>query len=198
MERQRSIERERERLKQDYEIKALRDEEKRKADEARDKEEHKRIIAEFEQRQREESEKKKAEEAQIREKIEREKREAKEKHDREYAAFLAEQEQKKKEEKEKKEKEEEHLQDEMRKRLARFGYTHTQIEAMVKEESDKRDATKTTTITTQMTKWGENRNPIYPKIHVKYLSVDSLRYYELPWEYDSVSNSFPTTCISTY
>jgi hypothetical protein len=196
MERQRSIERERERIKQEYEIKTLRDEEKRKADEARDKDERKRIIAEFEQKQREESEERKAEEERMREKIEREKREAKEKHDREYAAFLAEQEQKKREEKEKKDKEEEHLQEEMRKRLARFGYTHTQIEAMVKEESDKRDATRTTTTTTTLTRWGE-KNPIYPKIHVRYLSIDTLRYYELPWEYDVVSNPLPSLCTPT-
>ena len=193
LERQRSYEQERERIRQEYEIKALRDEEKRKVGEAREKEERKRIIAEHDLKVREEEEDRKREEQALRDKIEREKKEAKEKEEREYNEFLLKQKQKKEEEDRKKKEEEEHLQNEMRKRLARFGYTGAQIEAMVKEESDKKNDTRTLTTTTQITRWGESSNPVYPKIHVKYLSVDTLRYYELPWEYDSVSKPHPIT-----
>ena len=192
MERQRSLEREREKIKQEYEIKALKAEEKRKADEAHEKEERKRIMAEYEQRMREESEERKAEEERLRDKFEREKREAKEKKEREYAAFLAEQKAKEEEAKAKKKKEEEEFQDEMRKRLARFGYTQAQIEAMVKEETAAKTDSRTTMTTTTMTRWNGNPNPIYPKIHMKYHAVDTLRYYELPWEYDSVSTNGQT------
>lgn len=189
IERQRSIERERERIKQEYEIKALRDEEKRKADEQRDKDERKRIIADYELKQREESEERKAEEKRMRDKIEREKREAKEKEEKEWKEFLAKQKQKEEEKKEKEQKEEAEFKDEMRKRLASFGYTHAQIEAMVRSESEKKEQTRTTTTTTTMTRWGNPQNPVYPKIHRKYLEIETLRYYELPWEWDSVSLS---------
>jgi hypothetical protein len=31
------------------------------------------------------------------------------------------------------------------------------------------------------------RGPTYPKIHKKYISLETLRYYDLPWVYDRVS-----------
>lgn len=188
LERQKSLERERERIKQEYEIKALQAEEKRIANEKFEKEERKRIIAEHEQRMREESEERKEEEERLRNRIEHDAKVAKEKKEKEYDAFLVEQQRRKDEEARKKKEEEEEFQDEMRKRLARFGYTHAQIEAMVREKVEQKD-TRTTMTTTQITRWGDQRNPVYPKIHTKYISVDTLRYYELPWEYDSASTS---------
>ena len=188
LDRQRSLENERERIKQEYELKALRDEEKRKRDEADAKEERKRIIAEHEQRLRDESEDRKDEEERIRLKIEREEKEAKEKKKKAYDAFLVEQKARAEKEKAEKKEAEEKFEQEMRKRLERFGYKQAQIDIMVAEELDKKDPNRTTTTTT-MTRWGGSSNPVYPKIHVKYLSVDTLRYYELPWEYDAVSKS---------
>ena len=30
------------------------------------------------------------------------------------------------------------------------------------------------------------RSPVYPKIHLDYIELATLRYYDLPWEYDQV------------
>jgi hypothetical protein len=185
--RSRSIELERERIKREYEIISLGSQEKRKAHEAGDKDERKRIIADHEHRLPEDSEERKAEEVRILDKTKDEKIEQEK---RQYAAFLAEQAQKESKEREKVKTQ---IQHETRKRLVRFGYTHTQIEALVKEESGTNDSTRTTatTTTTTLSREGEMRNPVYPKINLKYLSLDTLRYYHLPWEYDPVRKALP-------
>ena len=142
--------------------------------------ERERIIAEYERR---------AEEARIRRKIKQEEIAAKQKKDRAYQAFLAEQEAKQEKEKAEKQSAEEDFQDEMRKRLRRFGYTEAQIEDMVKDESEKASAASTSRSAGDLL--SQSRAPIWPKINVKYLSIETLIYYDLPWEYDAVSE--PTT-----
>lgn len=72
----------------------------------------------------------------------------------------------------------------MRKRLAKNGYTQNQIDAMIREKDSKQQTTSKTTTTVE--KWRSNA-PTYAKIHRDYLSIDTLRYYEIPWEYDRVS-----------
>lgn len=74
----------------------------------------------------------------------------------------------------------------MRKRLARQGYTEAQINRMVREKDDKKPSTITTTTTVE--KW-KSAAPVYAKIHRDYISIDTLRYYEIPYEYDRVSSN---------
>lgn len=165
-------------------------------------EEEKRLAAEFEQKQRERKEMEKAEEQRIKDKLEKEKIAEKEKREREYREFkqrekdAADEEEriyneflrKQKEKKEKAEKAakeaEDAFQNEMRKRLANLGYTEKTIEIMVDEEKAKK-------FKTQVEKKKDDpfqppRAPVYPKIKTKYISVETLRYYQLPWKYDPV------------
>lgn len=93
-----------------------------------------------------------------------------------------------KEEEEKKKKEAE-FEEEMRKRLARQGYTQSQIDRMVKEK-DEKDGGGKVTKTTTIEKW-KSSAPVYAKIHRDYLSIETLRYYEIPYEYDRVSIILP-------
>lgn len=199
------------RIKADIEIKRLKDEAKRAEDDAAQAAEKKRVIEEYERKQREAKEKAKEEELRIiekmerdkreakeeekrlMEKIEREKREEKEREEREWAEF--ERKRKEKQEKEDREKKEaqEKLDEAMRKRLAEKGFTHSQIEAIMdKEKAANKSTTKITTTTTTTSRALAPLNshvPVYAKIHVNYLSTETLRYYDIPWEYDRVSQS---------
>lgn len=188
------------RVIQDYE------EKKRKAAEARkqaekDFEESQRKAAEarrqaekeFEEKQRREAEEAKAEEKRIREKVEREKREAKEKEEREWKEFLQKQKAKEEEEKEKKKAEKEKIEAEMRRRLGRLGYTQDQIDIMVDEEAAKKfklerghSPRPAPAPTSNLTVF-RDRAPVYAKVHRDYLSVDTLIYYDIPYEVDRVS-----------
>ena len=192
--------REEARIKADMEIKRLKDEAKRAADEEKQESEKRRVNEELESKQREAKDKAKAEEIRILEKmerdkiaakeeekrvlekVEREKREAKEREDREWAEF--ERRRKEKQEKEEKEKKEAQakLDDAMRKRLAESGFTQSQIEAIMDKEKAKKQPTKTTTTTTTTTLTRAPLRahvPTYAKIHIDYLSVETLRYYML-------------------
>jgi hypothetical protein len=183
LERREELDREDERLKDKYEREKLRDDARRRADEDDAKAEKQKIIDDYEKLQRE----KKEEEKRVRERVEREQAEEKAREKKEWEEFLqkqkAEEEKKKQEEKEEKEK----MEDEMRKRLAKHGYTYEQIERMISEKKDE-PVNRTTTITTTRQLGGR---PTYAKIKREYLSVDTLRYYDIPYEYDPVSQHPP-------
>lgn len=207
--------REEARIKSELEIKRLKDEAKRAADDEKHDAERKRVIEEYERKQREAKEKAKAEEIRmiermerekreakeeerrVIEKVEREKREAKEREEREWAEF--ERRRKEKEEKEAKAKKEEQakMDEAMRKRLAESGFTQSQIDAIMDKEKKKAQPqpttrTTTTTTTTLARIPGSSPVPVYAKIHIDYISTETLRYYDIPWEYDRVSeHAFP-------
>lgn len=170
-------------------------------------------ICSYERKQREEEEERKAEEKRILEKHEREEREKQEKEKREWeevcvkswpvltshdvcgrgrgidvltvVQFERRQREKKAKEEEDKKKKEAEFEEEMRRRLSRQGYTEAQIDRMVnKEKVDKQTMVNKTTTTIE--KWG-SKAPVYAKIHRDYLSIETLRYYEIPYEYDRVS-----------
>lgn len=82
-------------------------------------------------------------------------------------------------EKELRKKAEKGFEDEFRKRSASFGNTDTQIANRVTEERQREERKAAT----------QRRAPVYPKIHTKYLAIETLRYYEVPWEYDRVSDA---------
>jgi hypothetical protein len=187
----------RKRVIEDYERKQREAKEKAKADEIRfmeKREREKREAKEEEQRFLEKMEREKREakeeERRVIEKVEREKREAKEREDREWAEF--ERRRKEKEEKEAKEKKEAQakLDEAMRKRLAETGFTQSQIDAIMDKEKKKQEPTSKTTTTTTTTLARvplRGHVPVYAKIHVDYISTETLRYYDIPWEYDRVS-----------
>ncbi|KAI6893449.1 hypothetical protein KC334_g12779, partial [Hortaea werneckii] len=123
-------------------------------------------------------------------------RETKEKEKREWEDFLRRQ--KEKEEKEKAEKaaEKEKFETEMRRRLAKFGYAQNQIDVMVDEEKAKqyreeRSRSRGRASTGGAVElWRETRAPTYAKVHRDYLSIDTLIYYDIPYEFDRTDPNF--------
>jgi len=148
-----------------------------------------RVLERMERQKREAKE----EEKRVMEKIEREKREAKEREEKEWQEF--ERRRKEKQEKEDREKKEAQakLDEAMRKRLAETGFTQSQIDdIMDKQKANKHPeptTRKTTTTTTTVRALAPLRShvPVYAKIHTDYISTETLRYYDIPWEYDRVS-----------
>ncbi|KAF2686525.1 hypothetical protein K458DRAFT_429526 [Lentithecium fluviatile CBS 122367] len=144
------------------------------------KEERERIVADYEVKKVRDAAqaKKQREELVMQLKIEEEQRKQKEKE--EWERFLMKQKQKEQEEKEKKEKEEKRLEEEMRKRLAHFGFQDNQIQAMIKPE----DAPKLQQGMAPHNPLRLGHQPTYVKVHKEHLAVDTLLYYDIPYEID--------------
>lgn len=87
------------------------------------------------------------------------------------------------EEKEKREKQEKELEEEMRKRLADFGFQDNQIQAMIKNEDDAK--LQQGLMRSNSMRLAVNRK--YVKVPKEHLEVETLLYYDLPYETDSVS-----------
>nr|POE71442.1 hypothetical protein CFP56_62537 [Quercus suber] len=200
----------------DNELKQIRADAKRKSDAAEAKEEQARVIRDYEDKKREEAQHArdeevrikdemarkaaaaKAEEQRIKEKIERDAREAKEKKEREYEAFRLEEREKADKEAAAKKAKKEEFESEMRRRLVNLGYTQDQVDLIVDEEkakkareqSQNRRKTTTTTTTTLQTFDSNLRSPVFAKIHRQYLELDTLRYYNIPFEYDRTNSNY--------
>ncbi|TKA28695.1 hypothetical protein B0A50_03022 [Salinomyces thailandicus] len=217
--RERELEEERRRQlwERDAELKKLKDEAKRDKAEAAADDERQRIIAEYADKQRKDAEKARAEEARIKEKIEREEREArdfeeaeekrikeklereareaKEREKREWEDFLRRQKEKEEQEKAQKKAEKDKFEAEMRRRLAQQGYAENQIDVMVDEEKAKkwqeeRSRSRRRQTTTALQVWEDTRPPVYAKVHRDYLSIDTLIYYDVPYEFDRNDPNF--------
>ena len=71
----------------------------------------------------------------------------------------------------------------LRERSRHAGASEREIEKIVDDENDK--AKKTTTTTTTTIERFRSPNPaVYAKVHRDYLSIDTLRYYDIPYDYD--------------
>lgn len=77
--------------------------------------------------------------------------------------------------------EDEELEAAMRKRLEQFGFENNQIENMIRppDETDQQQA-----ISSSDNPFKTTPLPTYAKIHKKHLDVDTLHYYDIPYEYD--------------
>ncbi|OCK85957.1 hypothetical protein K432DRAFT_399833 [Lepidopterella palustris CBS 459.81] len=150
-------------------------EEEKEAKEARD-----RAIADYERKKSEDEQKAKRqkEELLMQIRLDEEKKKAKEKA--EWEAFLLKQKEMEEEEKAKKKKQEEELEEQMRKRLAQFGFQENQIQAMIKPEKAKELQQGLAPINPLQLA----PQPTYVKVHKDHLSIDTLTYYDIPWEYD--------------
>lgn len=159
---------------------------KKKAEEEKEAAaERDRVIYEYERKKVLDAEKaKKArEELLMQMKIEEEKQKQKDKE--EYEAFQRKQAEKAAAEKAKRDKEEAELEGAMRKRLAQFGFQENQIQAMVHPEQQKKLEQQV-----GLTPHNPLRiapQPTYAKIRREYLDVETLHYYDIPYEYDTVS-----------
>ena len=109
------------------------------------------------------------------------------------------------EEEERQRLEEAQLEVEMRRRLGAAGFTADQIKTITDKEKAKREPRQVYEEHPRQIPLKQQRRvpekqqhltilnrrrPTYVKVHKKYLSVDTLRYYDIPWEYDRVITSF--------
>jgi hypothetical protein len=146
--------------------------------------ERKAIIAEYENKKVADEKKAKQEEEAWRLRIKMEDEARKEKEKKEYEEFLLRQKQKEEEEKRKKKEEEDKLEEEMTKRLAEFGFQNNQIQAMIKPEKRK-DLQPGLSPGNPLMLTGQ---PTYIKVHRDHIAIETLTYFDIPWEYDRVSS----------
>lgn len=147
----------------------------------------------IEKMEREAKEKKEAEQR-LKEKIEREAREKKDKEKRDWEDFLRKQKEEDEKKKAEKKAEEEKIEAEMRKRLLDVGYTKNQIDVLV--DPKKVAELKAQKAETQLALLNASRAPVYAKVHTDYLSIETLRYYDIPWKYDEVSFKNTPACTA--
>jgi hypothetical protein len=217
--RQKKREEEEERIRKEYETRRLKEEAKRKQEEEEREEEQKRAVEKY---LREKTERERlAKEAQRRalEEHEREQREAKEEEKRiiaklkakeiereeeekrQWNEFLMKQRQmEEKEKRERKEKEDE-IQEEMRKRLAEVGFQNNQIDVMIDPKHRQSNALVPGSLPNNPL---HVHTPTYVKVHKDHLSIETLKYFDIPWEWDRVcilhrgsSRASPTTSKGT-
>lgn len=158
-----------------------------------------RVIADYEAKKAAEAAARKKAEEELRLRIEREKIEAKEKAEREWKEFLQKQKEQKEEDERKKKAKEAEIQEEMAKRLAEAGFRNREIKALVEPKKVETTVIGSTTGSTSLTIIGNN-TPKFSKVHGNHVSVDTLRYYDIPWEYDRVSDGrslWAVTCLLT-
>ncbi|KAI9656863.1 MAG: hypothetical protein M1821_003502 [Bathelium mastoideum] len=176
-------------LKQAKAKQAKEDEEKElrakwKREDEEKKEKEKKAYEDFMLRERLEKEEKAAkekklfEELKMKEKLEKEEKDAREK--KAYEEFKLKEERDKKAKEEKEKAEEKKAEELMATRMRKAGYTEEQIQKTLHPEEHK----KKTKVKVEKTFAFPSPSPTYPKIHKDYLSVDTLIYYNLPYEYD--------------
>ncbi|KAI9700169.1 MAG: hypothetical protein M1820_006837 [Bogoriella megaspora] len=187
-----AMRRERERKEEDDRIEAAIAERERHHE--REKRERQEAIDRWKLDEEKEKEKKKAEVEKWKLEEEKKKKE-KEEHEKEMKALFKRQEEEKKEkekqeweefllkqklEKEKKEKEEKEAEEKaeelMAKKMRKAGYTESEIKAALHPDKKKHHKQEKVNVVFNQ--------PTYPKVHKDYLSVDTLIYYNLPYEYD--------------
>jgi len=200
--------REKQRLEDDLKSRMQAEELKRQRDREASEQREKLWAEEFKRKEREKKDKAQAEEQRIKDDIARKKKEEKEEEERMFREFedrkrkekekeeerLKEAERILKEREEKKKREEreaeEKFQDEMRHRLRDLGYTEKTIEIMVDKEKAKKFKTEVEVKSDSLNIWRPAKAPVYPKVHRDYLAVETLKYYDLPWEYDPANKDY--------
>ncbi|KAF2460778.1 hypothetical protein BDY21DRAFT_368932 [Lineolata rhizophorae] len=183
------IERE-ERERKEAKRRAVEEYERKKKKEREEAEEEKRrTIEEYERKKLEDIKKQKELEEQLRLKLEKQAKEKKEKEEREYQEFLRKQKEKEEEAKRKKEAADKEFEDQMRRRLVQFGFQENQIQAMINPEKQKQLAVgQSPNNAIQLHK--HQSLPTYVKVHRDHLSIETLTYYNIPWEYDEYDKNY--------
>lgn len=86
-------------------------------------------------------------------------------------------------EKAKKKKEQEEEDEAVRKRLAKIGFRNNQIEAMIHVDDKKKSKSTALALV-------DGGRPTFPKIKREHIALETLKYYDLPWEYDRHDRDF--------
>lgn len=172
----------------------------RAADEAKRKaaDDRKALLHQAELERAEEEKRKKDERERVKREIHEEEIAKKEKEKaemEEYERKIAARNAKEKEEKDK--KQQEYL-DKVQHDFQRFGFTNSQIKEMVNYDEEKARQQQHQQLAVGNTLGrsrsrsllGGNARPIYPKIHRQDIALETLRYFELDWEYDSHNRDY--------
>ena len=99
------------------------------------------------------------------------------------------------EEKAKKKAEEAKVEEEMARKLSQFGFQNNQIQAMMHPKQVSQlpigaaPGRPVVTSSTALAVLPSSRTPTYIKVHRDHIDVETLRYFGLPWEYDTVRQS---------
>jgi hypothetical protein len=138
-------------------------------------------------RRRQEEEKKKRDD--LRKQFELEEAEKKEKAKKEKQEWIDRIEKDKREEEEKKKKKEEEFEEEMRKRLHRFGFQDNQVDVLVDPKAKDKLPKKIHRGDLPSNALVVSRTgPTFIKIHKNHIDIETLKYYNISWEYDPVSH----------
>jgi hypothetical protein len=84
---------------------------------------------------------------------------------------------------------EEQLKEHMRKRPTSFGFEEDQVEAMLLRNSED-DATAQHDTTPAKAEPLHKHQLTYPKIHKQHLAIETLLYYDIPYEYDKSNSDY--------
>ncbi|KAF2638150.1 hypothetical protein P280DRAFT_471813 [Massarina eburnea CBS 473.64] len=161
------------------------------AKERKAQQERERVVAEYEAKKVSDAAKarKQREELVMQLKIEEEQRKQREKE--EWDRFIMKQKQREEQEKAEKEKADKELEEQMRQRLAHFGFQENQIQAMIKpEEARKLQQGLSPANPLRLTHSPAYAKPTYVKVHKEYLAAETLDYYEIPYEYDRTNPDY--------
>jgi len=154
---------------------------------AKKKEEERRVIERLEREKKEARE----EEKRIVEKLAREEKEREEREERQWKEF----EQKQKEKKEKADRqakaEKEKIETAMRNRLLEAGYSLEEANAMIDGKKKEKPPATIKVPTDEIVVRGRPHHvPVFAKIHKKYLDLQTLRYYNIPYEMDRANEDY--------
>lgn len=82
--------------------------------------------------------------------------------------------------------------DRRRKQLEETGYTQSERDAIMDKEDEVKQHPASKAPKTAAPAAGNPttpRAPVYPKVHTDHMATETLRYYDIPWEYDKVSKT---------
>jgi hypothetical protein len=89
--------------------------------------------------------------------------------------------------------EQDKMNDAMRKRLAEADFTQSQIDAIMSSDGGrKQQPAPKMPRKAPPPPAGDPTNlraPVYPKVHTDHMATETLRYYDIPWEYDKVGKT---------
>ena len=146
-------------------------------------------VAEYERKKLEAEKRAKEEEEALIAKLKRKEMEEKEEEEKAYQAFLLKQKEKEIKKKEEQEKREKEIAEAMADRLSAFGFQKNQIDTMVHPETAKK--LQAAQSATRPLSYHHHYGPTYLKVHCDHISVDTLKYYKIPYEYDRVRERLP-------
>jgi len=187
--------------RKEAQAKAVADWERKKEQQEKDrKAADKAAVEEWEREQRQVKE----EEERIKRKIRDDERAEKERKDAAHKAWLQEQKEKEEAEKKRKKEEQEEIDRKLRDRMHKFGFQENQIDAMLDEKKAAALPVGASPYSPQppppppvlghhhhaVQPWKAAVPPIYIKVHRDHLSLDTLHYYQIPWEYDSTNSDY--------